>query len=123
MNVNYTKFTAGQSDGLDWALSTEELGRVLYLIGVYINPRFFGGAEALSSVLRDAARYGVMAVGMTFVIVNKDIDLSVGSLYGVTAVVFSVAFSQSYFDAGVVPAVGWSIFVGPAVRSRDRREL
>ena len=85
---------------------------LLYLVGVYINPRFFGGAEALSSVLRDAARYGVMAVGMTFVIVNKDLDLSVGSLYGVTAVVFSVAFSQSYFDAGIVAAVGWSIFVG-----------
>lgn len=85
---------------------------VLYLIGVYINPRFFGGAEALSSVLRDAARYGVMAVGMTFVIVNKDLDLSVGSLYGVTAVVFSVAFSKSYFDAGIISAVGWSVLVG-----------
>src|SRR4051794_20194565 len=67
---------------------------LLYLVGVYINPRFFGGTEAISSVMRDAARYGVMAVGMTFVIVNKDLDLSVGSLYGVTAVVFSVAFSQ-----------------------------
>src|SRR6201999_3984151 len=71
--------------------------------------------EALSSVLRDAARYGVMAVGMTFVIVNKDLDLSVGSLYGVTCVVFSVAFSQSYFDAGVIPAIGWSILVGLVV--------
>ncbi len=58
---------------------------LLYLIGAWINPRFFGGTDALSSVLRDAARYGVMAVGMTFVIVNKDLDLSVGSLYGVTA--------------------------------------
>ena len=78
---------------------------LIYLVGVYINPRFFGGTEALSSVLRDAARYGVMAVGMTFVIVNKDLDLSVGSLYGVTAVVFSVAFSQSYFDAGLFALV------------------
>ncbi len=85
---------------------------LLYLVGVYINPRFFGGAEALSSILRDAARYGVMAVGMTFVIVNKDLDLSVGSLYGVIAVVFSVAFSRSYFDAGIVAAVGWSVMIG-----------
>ena len=61
---------------------------LLYLVGVYINPRFFGSAAALSSVMRDAARYGVMAVGMTFVIVNKDLDLSVGSLYGLTAAVF-----------------------------------
>ena len=48
---------------------------LLYLLGVYINPRFFGSAAAFSSVMRDAARYGVMAVGMTFVIVNKDLDL------------------------------------------------
>ncbi len=88
---------------------------LLYAIGAWINPRFFGGADALSSVLRDAARYGVMAVGMTFVIVNKDLDLSVGSLYGVAAVVFSVAYSQSYFDAGVVTAVVWSLAVGLAV--------
>ena len=85
---------------------------LLYLVGVYINPRFFGGAEALSSVMRDAARYGVMAVGMTFVIVNKDLDLSVGSLYGLTSVVFSVSFSPSYFDSGLVTAIGWSLAIG-----------
>jgi ribose transport system permease protein len=85
---------------------------LLYLAGVYINTRFFGSAAALSSILRDAARYGVMAVGMTFVIVNKDLDLSVGSLYGLTAVVFSVAFSPSYFDSGVVAALGWALVVG-----------
>src|ERR1700686_3021897 len=85
---------------------------LLYLVGVYINPRFFGGAEALSSVMRDAARYGVMAVGMTFVIVNKDLDLSVGSLYGLTSVVFSVSFSPSYFDSGLITAIGWSLAIG-----------
>jgi len=85
---------------------------ILYLIGVYINPRFFGGAAALSSVMRDSARYGVMAVGMTFVIVNKDLDLSVGSLYGLTSVVFSVCFSPSYLDSGLVTAIGWSLAIG-----------
>jgi ribose transport system permease protein len=62
--------------------------------------------------MRDAARYGVMAVGMTFVIVNKDLDLSVGSLYGLTSVVFSVSFSPSYFDSGLVTAIGWSLAIG-----------
>ncbi|MBZ0229302.1 MAG: ABC transporter permease, partial [Bauldia sp.] len=85
---------------------------VLYIAGVYINTRFFGSAAALSSILRDAARYGVMAVGMTFVIVNKDLDLSVGSLYGLSTVIFSVAFSPSYFDSGVVAAVGWALAAG-----------
>ena len=56
-------------------------------------------------VLRDTARYGVMAVGMTFVIVNKDLDLSVGSTLGLVAVVFSISFAPTYFDCGVVPAL------------------
>jgi ribose transport system permease protein len=85
---------------------------LLYLVGVYINPRFFGSAGAFSSVMRDAARYGVMAVGMTFVIVNKDLDLSVGSLYGLTSVVFSVAFSSSYFDSDLYVAIAWSLGIG-----------
>jgi ribose transport system permease protein len=85
---------------------------LLYLIGVYVNPKFFGSAAALSSVMRDAARYGVMAVGMTFVIVNKDLDLSVGSLYGLTAAVFAVCFAPSYFDTGLVMAITWTLAAG-----------
>src|SRR4051794_3209955 len=95
-----------------WEVGLILLMVLLYIIGTYINPRFFGSAAALSSILRDAARYGVMAVGMTFVIVNKDLDLSVGSLYGLTAIVFSVAFSPSYFNAGLVPAIGWALAIG-----------
>jgi ribose transport system permease protein len=85
---------------------------LIYLVGVYINPKFFGSAAALSSVMRDAARYGVMAVGMTFVIVNKDLDLSVGSLYGLTAAVFAVCFAPSYFDTGLFMAIAWTLAVG-----------
>ena len=59
-----------------------------------VNPDFFGSADAFQALLRDTARYGVMAVGMTFVIVNKDLDLSVGSTYGLIGVVFSHAFSR-----------------------------
>ena len=68
-------------------------GRCSTWSGVYINPGFFGSTDALSAVLRDTARFGVMAVGMTFVIVNKDLDLSVGSTLGLVAVVFSILFA------------------------------
>ena len=43
-----------------------------------------------------------MAVGMTFVIVNKDLDLSVGSTYGLVAVVFARLFAPSFLDLGIV---------------------
>jgi ribose transport system permease protein len=84
---------------------------LLYLAGVWINPGFFGKFDALSSVLRDSARFGVMAVGMTFVIINKDLDLSVGSTYGLVATIFSISFGPSYFNAGI----GVSLFVALAI--------
>ena len=87
----------------------------LYVVGTSINPRFFGDLTALQSVLRDAARYGVMAVGMTFVIVNRDLDLSVGSTLGLVAVVFSIAFAPTAFDLPAWAAILISLGVGLAV--------
>ncbi len=78
----------------------------LYAVGAYINPGFFGTTEAFSAVLRDTARFGVMAVGMSFVIINKELDLSVGSTLGLVATVFGVLYDSYHFDLGV----GWSIF-------------
>ncbi len=94
---------------------------VLYLVGVYLNPTSSARRSALFSIVRDASRFGVMAVGVTFVIVNKDLDLSVGSLYGLTAAVFSIGFSPSYFDGGVVAAIVWALAVGLARRPDQRR--
>ena len=59
-----------------WEFGLVVVMAVLYLVGTWINPNFFGNAMALASVLRDAARFGVMAVGMSFVIINRDLDLS-----------------------------------------------
>jgi ribose/xylose/arabinose/galactoside ABC-type transport system permease subunit len=67
---------------------------LLYLGGSFVNPHFFGSIYAFHALLRDTARYAVMAVGMTFVIVNKDLDLSVGSTFGLISVVFSMAFAR-----------------------------
>jgi ribose transport system permease protein len=88
---------------------------LLYIAGVFINPKFFGQTDAISAILRDTARYGVMAAGMTFVIINKDLDLSVGSTFGLVATVFSLAFSTSYYDLGIVPSLVAAILVGLAV--------
>ena len=65
-----------------WEVGLLALMALLYLGGAILNPAFFGTTDAFQALLRDTARFGVMAVGMTFVIVNKDIDLSVGSTFG-----------------------------------------
>ncbi len=88
-----------------WEVGLLAVMAVLYLAGLYLNTGFFGSADALFSVLRDASRYGVMAVGMTFVIVSRELDLSVGSTFGLTATVFGVLFGPTYFNLDVTTAV------------------
>ena len=56
-----------------------------------------------------------MAVGMTFVIVNKDIDLSVGSTYGLVGVAFSILFSPTHYDLGLAAALLFCVFLGVVI--------
>jgi ribose transport system permease protein len=98
-----------------WELGLLVFMVLLYLVGVYVNSGFFGRVDALAAVLRDASRYGVMAVGMSFVIVNKDLDLSVGSTYGLVATVFSIAFAQTHADASLVVALFFAVLVGLSI--------
>ncbi len=88
---------------------------LLYLAGVLVNPAFFGSPEALHALLRDTSRVGIIAVGMTFVIANRDLDLSVGSTYGLIAVVFARLFAPSFLDFDVVTSVALCLLLGAAI--------
>ena len=88
---------------------------LLYLGGAFVNPAFFGSTEAFQALLRDTSRVGIIAVGMTFVIVNKDLDLSVGSTYGLVAVVFARLFAPSFLDLGIVPSVVLCLLLGALI--------
>ena len=98
-----------------WEVGLLVVMALLYAGGLYLNPAFCGSTDALFSVLRDASRYGVMAVGMTFVLVNKELDLSVGSTFGLTATFFGMLFAPTYFDLGVWTAVIGCLLLGLAI--------
>jgi ribose transport system permease protein len=98
-----------------WEIGLLAIMAILYAAGLYLNPAFFGSTDALFSVLRDASRYGVLAIGMTFVIVNKELDLSVGSTFGLTAAIFGMIFAPTYFDMSIWTAVGWCLVMGLAI--------
>jgi len=98
-----------------WEIGLLGMISLLFAIGAAINPAFFGSGDALHAMLRDSSRVAVMAVGMTFVIANKDLDLSVGSTLGLTAVVFSVAFDPHKLDLGIGPAIAVTVAVGAAI--------
>jgi ribose transport system permease protein len=95
-----------------WEVGLLVIMGALYAGGLYLNPAFFGSTDALFSVLRDASRYGVLAIGMTFVIINKELDLSVGSTFGLTATIFGMVFAPTYFDMGIWTGVGWCLVMG-----------
>src|SRR5688572_23570902 len=95
-----------------WEMGLLVLLALIYLGGAAVNPVFFGSTEAFHALLRDTSRVAIMAVGMTFVIVNKDLDLSVGSTYGLVAAVFAVCFAPSYFDTGLFMAIALTLAVG-----------
>ena len=95
-----------------WEVGLLVIMACLYAAGLYLNPAFFGSTDALFSVLRDASRYGVLAIGMTFVIVNKELDLSVGSTFGLTATIFGMIFAPTYFDMDIWTAVSWCLVMG-----------
>jgi ribose transport system permease protein len=98
-----------------WEVGLLAIMTLLYAAGLYLNPAFFGSTDALFSVLRDASRYGMLAIGMTFVIVNKELDLSVGSTFGLTAAIFGMIFAPTYFDMDVQTAVFWCLVIGLAI--------
>jgi ribose transport system permease protein len=98
-----------------WEVGLLALMGLLYLGGSVVNPAFFGSADAFHALLRDTARYAVMAVGMTFVIVNKDLDLSVGSTFGLISVVFSMAFAPPFYDLSPLPAILICLLLGTVI--------
>src|SRR3984957_11834968 len=98
-----------------WEVGLLVIMAILYSGGLFLNPAFFGSTDALFSVLRDASRYGVMAVGMTFVLVNKELDLSVASTFGLTATFFRLLFAPSYFALDLSTAVIWCLVLGVAI--------
>lgn len=58
---------------------------LLLTVGAVIAPGFVSGNNLLT-VGQQVAQIGIMAVGMTFVLINGEIDLSVGSTYALGAV-------------------------------------
>jgi ribose transport system permease protein len=98
-----------------WEVGLLIMMALLYIVGAFINPKFFVSPDAFQALLRDTARYAVMAVGMTFVIANKDLDLSVGSTNGLVGVVFAYIFDPNHYDLGVVPAILVCLLLGTLI--------
>lgn len=81
------------------------------------NPGFFS-VNTLMLVLNQSVVYGIMAVGMTFVIITAGIDLSVGSVLAVAGVIAAYAAHAAgdalwpYIVLGWAAAILFGVVVG-----------
>ena len=64
------------------------------IIGLY-QPSFLT-AQNMANITRNFAIFGIMALGMTCVIITAGIDLSVGSIMGLVAIVAGLFLTNEY---------------------------
>ena len=69
----------------------------------YYESTFFSADNLLNNVIPSAAIYAIIAIGMTMVIITGGIDLSVGSLIALSAVVAGIILRDVFggFSAGI----------------------
>ena len=89
------------------------LGMIVTLIAVEIGFGIYTGGTILSPVnlltfVTQAIEIAILATGMVLVIVSRNIDLSVGSVLGVVAMVYAVLMHEIYpTTIGVNTPYGW----------------
>lgn len=92
------------------AQSSNILALILLLVLASLLSPYFLSPRNIFNVLRGASMVGIVAIGMTFVILNRGIDLSVGSIVGLSA-----ALAATFAPYGVVPAILVALAAGLAI--------
>lgn len=77
------------------------------------NPRFFS-VRAMANVLQDFSPVVLMAIGQTFVIASRGIDLSVGSVLGLSGVAMALVI-RALHEAGIDPVLAIALGLGAAI--------
>jgi ribose transport system permease protein len=108
-----TDTTAPGKAGFNWSKFLEVYGIILVVLVMMlalaaIKPEVFLSAQNLTNILKQNASLALLALGMYVVIVTAGIDLSVGSIMGLSMVALAIASK-----AGVPwPVV---LLIGPAI--------
>lgn len=98
-------------------LSARETGVFIALVLMCIflalaRPNAFPRVQNLLNIGRQVSLVGIMAVGMTFVIISGEIDLSVGSIFAVSSLSAGLLLTQGWL---LLPALGVGLLIGAIV--------
>lgn len=84
---------------------------LLFLTFGFSSPAFLK-FDNLMKLLRQASIYGIVAIGMVFVIISSGIDLSVGSVLGLSGVIMAMCLSRGWSS---ITAILFSIAAGAVI--------
>ena len=109
----------GRREWIEFAFRFQSLFGLLavFIAAIVFSPSRHGEllfltTENLANIVRSVSEIGIIAVGMTFVILIGGIDLSVGAIVGLAASGIAVLLMEH--DYGVVPAVALVLVIGTA---------
>jgi ribose transport system permease protein len=105
---------AGLLRGADWRRYIIYIGFVVVFVvfAVTLGDRGFTSSNNLLNIFRQAATISIIAVGVTFVISCAEIDLSVGSVAGLSSVCTAMAISHWGILAGIAAGLAVGLVVG-----------
>ena len=81
--------------------------------GVWFVP-YFASANNVYKLLADFSMYGIAAIGMSFLLISGEIDLSLGMSVALSTIVSSLIGSRFGGVAGLLAAVVVCGLVGPS---------
>src|SRR3954452_5594994 len=99
---------------LDWRRYVIYIGFVVVFLffAILLGDQGFLSSNNLLNIFRQSATITVIAVGMTYVIACAEIDLSVGSVAGLSSVVTAMALAHWGLVVGVLAGLAVGLVVG-----------
>jgi ribose transport system permease protein len=88
---------------------------LLLCLGLWASNPDFLGASNVVNLTRQIAMLGIFAIGISFVIITGGIDLSIGSIIGLTGVIIAYLSGQHYPDNPAAGGRGYSLWIGVPV--------
>lgn len=99
--------------GLDMNILAPLLALILLLVISSLASEYFLNTRNLTNIMRQVSYTGIIAIGVTFVIIGAGIDLSVGSMVALVGVVLVFVINQiSDPVLGVILGMGAAVLTG-----------
>ncbi|HEY7118773.1 MAG TPA: ABC transporter permease [Tepidisphaeraceae bacterium] len=93
-----------------------EMGMFVSLIclafALFVSNEDFLGQSNVINTTRQISMLGIFAIGISFVIITGGIDLSIGSIVGLTGVLIAKISGQYYPDNPAAGGMGYSLWIG-----------